>query len=158
MTQENALNIISVKALSYGLDPDLVQSIAKTESSFNPWCVRFEPKWMYYYNPVNYAKKLGISLDTEKNLQSISFGLMQVMGAVCRELGFDEELIRLCDPELGVQYGCLKLVDLKKRYTDEKDIISAYNAGTAYKINGVYRNSEYVDKVSEVLLKLRSKS
>lgn len=158
MTKENALNIISVKALSYGLDPDLIQSIVQIESDFNPWVYRFEPKWVLYHNPVNYAKKLGITLDTEKNSQAISFGLMQVMGAVARELGFDEELIKLCDPELAIQYGCLKLIDLKKRYTNEQDIISAYNAGSAYKINGKYKNQEYVDEVSGALLKLRSKS
>jgi soluble lytic murein transglycosylase-like protein len=159
VTKDAIINIIRIKALSYGLDPDLVLAIAQTESSLNPWCVRFEPTWLYYYLPAKYASKLGITTSTERNLQSTSFGLMQVMGGVARELGFDEELVQLCDPELGIQYGCLKLVEIKKRYSDEQDIISAYNGGSISKnMNGKYGNQSYVDKVTEALLKLRSMS
>lgn len=158
MTRDDIKNIVSIKALSYGLDPKLAQSIAQIESSFNPMCMRFEPNWMYYYMPLVYSKNLGVTLATERTLQQISYGLMQVMGSVARELGFEEELIKLCDPDLGAQYGCMKLVDIKKKYSDEQDIISAYNAGTPSKIGIKYRNQDYVNKVTEALLKLRSLS
>lgn len=156
MLKDDLKNIILVKALSYGVDPKLAQSIAQVESQYNPWSMRYEPNWMYYYNPLLYSKNLGTTLATERALQQISYGLMQIMGSVARELGFDEELPKLCDPALGAQYGCMKLADIKKNYSDEQDIISAYNAGTPSKVGGKYRNNDYVNKVTEALLKLRS--
>lgn len=151
-------NIISIKALSYGVDPNLALAVAQTESNFNNMSMRFEPNWMYYYLPLVYSKNLGTTLSTERTLQQFSYGLMQVMGSVARELGFDDELIKLCDPELGAQYGCMKLADIKKSYSDEQDIISAYNAGSPSKIGSKYKNQDYVNKVTEALLSLRSKS
>lgn len=152
------IEVVSIKALSYGIDPFLAQAIAQIESNLDPWKMRYEEKWMYFYLPAQYSKNLGISVLTERTLQQFSYGLMQVMGSVARELGFDRELIKLCDPEIGAQYGCMKLSDLKKKYSDELDLISAYNAGTPLKLNGKYRNEDYVKKVTECLLRLRGKS
>lgn len=140
----------------YGVDSDLVRAIITVESSWNPWAIRFEPAWRYFVNPRDWADKLLITFETEQTLQACSWGPMQVMGAIARELGFQQELNRLSDPELGITYGVLKLKSLAQKYRDESDVIAAYNAGSPRKTSGgMYENQKYVDKVHQSLIKLR---
>lgn len=145
------------EAIDNLIDPLLCVAIATVESNWDPWAVRFEPRWNYLYNPDVYAQKLRITEHTEKVLQSCSWGIMQVMGSVARELGFDGPLQQLCGPAYSAEYGCKKLFQYRKKYKTEADIIAAYNYGLAVKfLNGKYKNQEYVDKVSAVLLDLRA--
>lgn len=138
------------------LDPDLVRAIAQVESSYNPWAMRFEPAWRYFYFPREHADRLMITAQTEEMMQATSWGLMQVMGSVARELGFDLELPRLCIPEMGLNYGCKKLKKLFARYQYEEDVIAAYNAGSPRKEkSGMYFNQRYVDKIRARLVSLR---
>jgi len=139
-----------------GIDPDLSRAIAAVESSWNPWAVRYEPKWRYFYFVREYADKLMITVETEQMLQACSWGPMQVMGSVARELGFDAELPRLTNSELGIRYGVSKLKKLFEKYNDESEVISAYNQGSARKTpGGMYENQTYVDKVHKSLNNLR---
>lgn len=130
-----------------GIDPMLAIAIAEVESAGDPLAVRFEPGWKYHYNVDNFAKLCRISQDTEQMLQACSFGLMQVMGTVARELGFEGSLIKLTDPRIGAKYGCLKLSKLFKVLNSVDDVIAAYNAGSPIKKDGKYINQQYVDKV-----------
>lgn len=150
--------ILVKEAEAYGLDPDLVVAIGSVESNWNSWAVRFEPTWQYFKTPEKYAKKLGITLQTEKILQACSWGVMQTMGSVAREDGFDGPLQQLSIPEMGVQYGCKQLHDMKVKFGDfEDDMISAYNQGSPKKDHtGLYRNQAYVNKVKRILLELRT--
>ena len=126
----------------------LIAAIVQTESGGNTNAVRFEPNWKYLLKPKMFADDLMITEQTERVMQSCSFGLMQTMGSVARELGFNDELHKLCEPEIGLKYGCLKLKALAKRYDKREDIIAAFNAGSAIKnIDGSYRNADYVIKV-----------
>lgn len=136
-------------ALQFDLDPLLVQAIVRVESAGNPYAVRFERDWKYLYNPEVYAKALGITGGTEVILQMMSFGPMQIMGSVARELGFVEPLIKLCEPHNGIYYGCRKLKQFSLKYpTALESVVASYNAGSPRRTtHGTFVNQSYVDKV-----------
>ena len=152
--------LILKTANKYGLDPNLVRAMIHVESSGNPLAIRFEPH--YYAKPTlhftrEYASRLRLSHDTERMLQSCSFGLLQIMGVVARELGYDGELLKLLQPDIGLEYGCKKLKKLFEKYGVESDVISAYNRGSPFKTKGgFYENEDYVNKVYKELRKLRA--
>lgn len=152
------LPVIQIVAGSIGLDPLLIQAIVEHESGGNVWAVRYEPAWKWFVTPETHAARLGITADTEKQLQSMSLGPMQVMGAVARELGFKGLLTELLGAEAGINYGCLKLKSLLVRYGNEDDAISAYNQGSPAKgPDGLYLNSKtYYNPIAKRLLGLRT--
>jgi soluble lytic murein transglycosylase-like protein len=81
-------------------------------------------------------------------LQKTSFGLMQVMGAVFREYGFEGWLSQIVtSPELQLEFGCKHLSKKIRRYGKESGI-AAYNAGSPRrKPDGKFVNQYYVDNV-----------
>ena len=135
----------------YKLDFALIGAIVVIESAGRTTAVRYEPNWKTHLNPVMYANILNITTMTEATLQSFSWGLMQVMGTVARELGFCGHLPQLCEPEHGLKYGCMKVNELFNRFDELTDVISAYNQGTPRKENGKYRNQYYVDTVQRYM-------
>jgi soluble lytic murein transglycosylase-like protein len=141
--------IILKNAKAFKLDSRLINAIIKTESNFIPWAIRYEPVWSYYYLVNDFADKNNITIITEKILQACSWGLMQVMGSVCREHGFKDILTKMVQPELSIFYGCQHLSKMNKLYNQNMtDVISAYNQGSAKKnISNEYLNQKYVDKV-----------
>lgn len=146
-------NLINDVAKSFNLDPVLVEAIIEIESAGKPMKVRFEPAWNYLYQVDDYAKRLSITKNTEKILQSCSWGLMQIMGSVAREIGFTEDMPVLCQPEKNIFYGCKKLKSLCNKYPIQADAIAAYNAGTPRMMaNGRYFNQQYVDKVTKQMM------
>lgn len=149
------IEIVQEMAAREGIDPDLACAIASVESSWNPWAVRFEPAWKYTLTPEIFGERLGITLLTEKSMQSHSWGLMQVMGSVARELGFRGPLQMLCDPRTGATFGCKKLRSFLDKYGSEKDAIASYNAGGPRRYEGMYVNQGYVDKVMQTLTEMR---
>ena len=70
---------------------------------------------------------------------------MQVMGTVARELGFEGPMPQLCEPNIGIYYGCKKLFDLNRRHLTIMDALAAYNAGSPDSPAG----RKYAIKVSE---------
>lgn len=157
MDENNIKELIRSTAKNLNLDPNLALAIAGHESNFNPAAIRFEPEWKYYYAPESFAKKLGITLATERTLQAMSWSVMQVMGAVAREFGFSTYLTLLSDPILGIFYGCKKLKKLYDGYENDAYVIAAYNAGMPRKINGEFVNQPYVSDVLNRLSQLRAK-
>jgi soluble lytic murein transglycosylase-like protein len=125
MTQEQLYAVARSAALNAGLDPVLVQAVIEHESSWNPWAARYEPG---FYN--TYTSHMKVT-DTEKTLRATSFGLMQVMGQVAREKGFDDKfLTALLDPLNSVTYGCRKLKDcLDRENGDIRGALLRYNGG-----------------------------
>lgn len=136
----------------FGLESALVHAIIQAETAGDCWAFRFEPKfqWILPMDQVQkMAKACGISQDSEIMGQRTSWGVMQIMGAVAREFGFNEKFTKLCVPETGILYGCKQLNRLRAKYKDRKDLISAYNAGSVRRDEkGNYSNQGYVDKVS----------
>lgn len=142
------------KAKQYGLPATLVKAIVEQESGGNPWAVRFEPNFLHYYVETTPTRFGPVSLETERMHRATSFGLCQVLGQVARELGFQGVfLTELCNPEVGIEYGCKKLAQLQKRYGVLEDVISGYNAGSPRKdSDGKYSNQAYV---ASVLLRMK---
>ncbi|RMD45739.1 MAG: lytic transglycosylase domain-containing protein [Aquificota bacterium] len=112
----------------------VILGIINTESSFNPLACRFEPEWKYLKTPSYFAKKLGITADTEIVFQKISWGLMQVMGSVYRELGYTGHLNALStDIERQIRYGINHFFRFYSYYKDLYKAILGYNRGYAVK-------------------------
>lgn len=132
----------------YRVDPKVIGATAMVESKGNVWAIRFEPQWRW--NPPNeeirrYAQRIGASQETVRNAMAMSWGPMQVMGAVAYEQGFDDWFTKLCGKE-GYEHGVIHLSRKSKKYgTEPADIYAAYNAGTIRKRNGKYTNQANVD-------------
>ncbi len=92
-------------ALAHALDAALVCAVVEQESSWNPWALRFEPAFFAKYVAALYTNyKVTAS---EAYARGFSWGLMQVMGQVARETGFDSPFLSaLCDPEQSLMLGC----------------------------------------------------
>lgn len=130
-----------------GWEKELIAAFIQIESGGNSYRVRYESKWVWQCKPYKFSGLNDISLETEAMLQKCSWGLMQVMGAVARELGLVSDLPRLTDPEVGLRYGIAQLERLKIKYQGD-DLIAAYNAGAPFKnSDGKYHNQNYVDEV-----------
>ncbi len=163
---------IEIIAARHGLPPSIVVAICKTESGLNPWAMRCEPayRWLWDVNrsepftltqferadarlpPKRFPQISGISQLTEWTGQQSSWGLMQVMGALARQLGFRGHFPMICDPAIGVDLGCQHLVALRDRFLKQfgwPGVIAAYNAGTP-RLNprgAGFVNQDYVDLV-----------
>lgn len=140
-------DLLQRAADSCDLDLVLLAAIVQTESAGVPARVRYEGHYRWLVDPPHHAERLGITADTETVLQRCSWGLMQVMGATAREMGFDRHLPELCDPALGLLYGGLYFKRQFARYKNIQDAIAAYNAGSVRLIGDKYENQLYVDKV-----------
>lgn len=107
-------------AVRYELDGDLVCAIVEQESDWQPAAIRFEPGFLAKYLAPLYAK--GELTPTEAYARSFSWGLMQVMGQVAREEGFQgKSLAELCDPETGLDAGCKHFARILNRVGDIPD-------------------------------------
>jgi soluble lytic murein transglycosylase-like protein len=91
-------------ATTHALDPALVCAVVEQESAWDAHAIRYEPAFR-----ARYVAPLGLP-PTEEVARSISWGLMQVMGQVAREHGFDGKFLStLCDPATGLDIGCAVL-------------------------------------------------
>lgn len=151
MISQPILDLIAKAANKHNLPVELVTAIVKVESGGNPWAVRFEPA--FYDKYVSSIPKLygAITRETERKLLATSFGLMQIMGQTARTQGYDGAfLTELCDPEIGLEWGCRYLENQRDRYEASygiNGVIASYNAGSVRLVNGKFRNQDYVDKV-----------
>ncbi len=140
--------LVDKLAKRHAIDVKLLDGIIMVESNYNPWAMRYEPKYRYISGQADWAVKLGITSSTEKVCQQISWGMSQLMGGTARSLGYTGHLAQLVDPQTNVTYACQLLLRIMKRYTTVEECIAAYNAGTAYYTShGAFVNQPYVDKV-----------
>jgi soluble lytic murein transglycosylase-like protein len=101
MTKAELIVLAQQKAATYGLQDSLVCAIIEQESGWNTFAIRYESGFFD-----RYIMPLNIAVPTEARSRAFSWGLMQVMGQVAREHGFQGFLSLLCDPEQGVEIGC----------------------------------------------------
>lgn len=132
---------IAEYATKHGLKPAIVYGICRQESGLNQYACRFEPAYKWLFRPRDVKPAIS-SIETEIAMQKISWGLMQVMGGVFRELGFDGWLSEISsNVDLQLDYGCKHLAKKIKAYGLPGGI-SAYNAGIPSE-----KNAAYVDHV-----------
>lgn len=145
-TRDARLALVRKYAAKYSLDPALVAAICEHESQWNPWAMRYEP--MFYSRYIAPMLTTGkVKSMTEGAARATSYGLMQVMGQVAREYGFTGQyLTELCDPDVGVDYGCRKLEHCLEVTTDLRVALLAYNGGG---------NQQYPDMVLPLMAKYR---
>jgi len=147
-------DLILPVAKSLDLNPHLIASFIMVESGGNPWRTRYEKGWKYFYFAEDFAKDLGISLETELNMQAMSWGYLQIMGAVARECSFDDHLTKLVDPKINITVGCAKIADLAEIFDNDDDIAAAYNGGNGAPHNkladGRYKNASVQNHVMKI--------
>lgn len=153
---------------AWHLPVDLLRAFIKVESGGNPCAWRTEAQYCYLWNcalaqpfraltaaertselaPQDFTSAFG-SRNTEWIGQQASWGPLQVMGAVARELGFRGPFPQLCGIA-GLEYGCQHLHHLTLRYyrnTGWAGVAAAYNAGSPQQAAGGYVNQAYVDRI-----------
>lgn len=158
----NYADIIAREAYKNGLPPELVTAIIAVESSGNPTASRYEPGFYErYILPLaddGLTRPPDTTRATERRHRATSWGLMQVMGQVARELGYTGDLPALVYPATNIMFGCKLLAQLAKTYAGRPDkwaaVASAYNGGRgAPRGPGIEddRNPEYAAKVLDAL-------
>lgn len=162
-------------ARPFGFEPPLVLALIWQESSGNKWAFNPEPQYRFLWDmkkkmpfrkltpqeniaeipPADFSSPdpLLVPKDAEWWAQQSSWGLIQVMGAVAREQGFNGPfLTELLEPERNLQSG---LQHLRKQFNAAgtvRDALRRYNGGPA---NPDYRYADGVlTKYDEVLKKL----
>ena len=153
--------LIDKYAAEYGLPPALVKAVIQIESSGNTWAARYEPAYYSrYIAGKGRAVPAGVSRDTEEHSQATSYGLMQVMGGTARDEGFKGKfLTELCDPNVGIQFGCKHLSTHAKKFTKAAghgwdSVLAAYNGGQgAVKAPGSFTEAttNYVNKIKAAM-------
>lgn len=130
-------NLYLASEQTYGLPAGILKSIAIQESGEDPRAFRYEPGFFArYVAPGRSEEDLGgvwpkeVSNVTERMARATSWGLLQVMGQVARELGFAAPyLTLLSDPAIGIDYGARHFTKKLKKYGTVALAVSAYNAG-----------------------------
>lgn len=144
----------------YGVEADLIEAVVWTESGGNPWAWNPEPPYRYLWDvragapfraltdaerasetpPEDFPAIAG-DRDQEWWAQQASWGLMQVMGGVARELNFrDPYLPALCDVPRNLAVGTRHMKNLLLwAKGDRWQAVGAFNAGRGgWKRAGVY--------------------
>lgn len=151
------LGIIERTATIHCIDPKLLMALVWQETRGDTWACRYEKnifdRHLFYMTQVN-SKALNITLQTEMTFQATSWGLMQILGVVAREEGFDGHLNKLSLPEYGLPMAAKHFGRLLDRYKNTDDAIAAYNAGNAkdrdpHAPGTQYSNADYVRQVNE---------
>lgn len=156
--------LVEALATPHGLDELTVLALVAQESSGRPGAWNPEPKYRWFVDcttgepfrevtdeevasevpPDDFPRPPGLDRDAEWWGQQASWGLMQVMGAVARERGFDRpDLPDLTQPVVGVTYGVRQLVWLRRRVDSTEDMLATYNGG----LGAAGGNRSYVDAV-----------
>jgi soluble lytic murein transglycosylase-like protein len=135
MTKDQLIAIAVAAATRYSLAPSIVCAMVERESTWNPWKIRYEPAFFNkYVLPAYSSNKFDI---TEAKARSISWGLMQVMGEDAREFGLIGEIPMLCDPNIGLDYGCKIFAHkLKVQSGNVPNALLAWNGGSNPKYPG----------------------
>jgi soluble lytic murein transglycosylase-like protein len=123
--KDELIGLARAAAARYSLDPALVCGVIEQESAWDSHAIRYEP-----FFRIRYVSPLGLT-PTEEVARSISWGLMQVMGQVAREHGFEKKFLsELCEPVAGIEIGCVVLADkLQKASANVAHGLELWNGG-----------------------------
>ena len=176
MSPEDLRALVPAIAAAHHLPPALILAMVEVESGWDPWAIRPEPAWQYYWNvrdnvpyrlpggyrdseypPQDFPELTGrVGPVHEWWAQAMSWGLMQIMGAVARERGFRQPyLSALLNPATNIEWGCKVLAShLPWAGGYLPAAVAAYNGGRAGnqgRTLGSLRNASYVRRVQEAL-------
>lgn len=141
-----ATGLIRTLACRHGVSVDLALAVASVESGMRANFAYYDKSYYLFHEPEFYAGIYKIQLSTELNFQKTSWGIFGLPGGKARQVGFGGWLPELSSAEVGAEWGIRKLKELTERYRSTTDIISAYNAGSAYVTKeGKYINHDYVE-------------
>lgn len=141
-------SIVKRESTRVDVRPELVMAMIDVESEGIVESIRFEPNYKHLSSPERSAARLGITVATETALQRMTYGLLHINGGTARWLGFKGPLTNLLHAPTNVRWALKYVAKLKERYRDERDIVAAYNAGSARRdASGRYENQQHVDKV-----------
>lgn len=152
-TERNELApVIATVAGRHVLPVDLVAAMVLQESTFNRFAHRFEKDFYKRYvegRDLDFVPRFCLHI-TEALDRATSWGLMQVMGATARQYGFRGWFTELCEPEVGLEFGCRYLADLRRQFGHEgwPVIVRAYNGGPGGRDN---ETNPYPEEVLEKL-------
>ncbi|MHC1791797.1 transglycosylase SLT domain-containing protein [Solidesulfovibrio sp.] len=149
---EICLPIIRAKASAFDLPPELVRAMVEQESTFQAYRNRFEQGFYDRYirgKKLDFVPPLSLKI-TEALGRATSWGLLQVMGATAREQGFRGWFPELCQPDVGLEWGCRYLAFLRRQFGREgwPVVVRAYNGGPGGRANAA---NHYPDEVLEKL-------
>lgn len=135
----------------FKLEPKLVESIIQTESSFNRFAVRYEPRYRWTYSVKELASLICCTRETMESMQKTSWGLFQIMGAVAYEIGLRTWATKLIDPEFNIMYGCefLNRIITSKGLVNPRDIYDVYNSGRVDRDDSNEKNVDRFMKIYE---------
>lgn len=147
-------DLIVQVAGQHGLEPRMVEAVVLQESGGNTDAFRFEPKFY-----ARYLAKLPACKGLNPRRISSSYGLMQLMYWVAKELGFQDEPETLFVPAIGLEWGCRKLAELWAWSGQDLDSTwAAYNGGKADNAPGhqpALRNGSYARSVRGIYQSLQ---
>lgn len=132
--------IVEKTAVKYGLAVSMVCALVEQETggTWDIYTARYEPLFYshYIYDEEKKLYRIAIpvdsirSIETEAKQRATSWGLMQIMGQTARELGYiGRYLSALCDPAIGLDYGCKKLQHCFSVHGADETGLLAYNGG-----------------------------
>lgn len=154
----------------YNIPPVLVYAMIHVESAYLPYAWNPEPHYRWFWDVKNNAPFRPVAINEVSNkyppkdfpclagdpdqewwAQQASWGLMQIMGAVAREMGYEGEYLpAICFPSINISLGVAFLSRLLRRLNNThglKGAISTYNTGNPHNITG-----DYVNKVGKAVL------
>ncbi|RJX35680.1 MAG: lytic transglycosylase domain-containing protein [Desulfarculus sp.] len=138
---------IRVQAQNFGLPPEIVAGVICQESHGITWAQRHERgyRWLWGDDPgENLVRPPLESLNTEMVNQAQSWGLMQIMGATARGEGFRGWFTELCQPDVGLFWGCKHLAWCVRRSGgDLRTGVRRYNGDPRLPQTDSYANSVY---------------
>jgi len=154
-------DLVATFSARYNIPANLLAALIQVESGGDSWAYRAEPTYRWLWDvregrpykgaPEAIPAPRFVAPETELWQQRASWGLMQVMGAVARELGYrGRYLTHLCDPEFGMEYGCRHLQALHARFGVQgwEAVAAAYNAGSPRRAaSGAWVNAQYIERV-----------
>lgn len=137
------------------VDPNVIKAIISQESQWNMFAIRNEPNYRWLYKVEEFAKHPLISLSTELATQKMSWGLGQIMGGLAREQGHKGLMGELLDPNVNIKHIGLRVKTLSDITKTPEEIFACYNGGpdALHKVNGVFRNLQYVQACMAFLTK-----
>ena len=150
---ENAtlLDLIVQTAQAAQVPPQVVLGIIEVESGGSPYAARLNPT--YPFTMMQAARPAGCSADVERMFQKTAWGLMQLMGATAREMGFEGWLSELTVPETNIRLGVGFLGRKMSQYFERyglPGVLAAYNGGAPrLRPDGRFVNQGCVDRVTE---------